>query len=139
MKKVRFFCCGLFILVALITLIGWFWHLLVTSDELGSKPEWSNLQELFSSGQKLVLKESIIVDNMSYKKRFLVLGVPEKNGKFNIWILLNPSYKSYYKQLPEGDYQIDAPTLIKVLSTGEAHPYVAKQLVSHMELKEGEE
>ena len=135
MKKNRFllFCCVLFVLLV-FALFGGCWQMFSSSDELGSYPEWSNLQELSVRGRDSVLKESVIVERMPYETRFITLGVPGKDGSSNVWILLNPLHKPYYKQLPEGDYRIDVTTLLKALATGEVHPYVAKKLASHVEI-----
>lgn len=136
-NRFLFFCCMVFILLVFISFRGcWRLYITETGDDVASIPEWSNLQTLSIKWKDSVLKKSIIIDRMPHERRFITLGIPEKNSKYNIWILLNPSYKPYYKQLPEGDYQIDVPTLIKAISTGEVHPYVAKELALHVELRE---
>ncbi|MDP2027587.1 hypothetical protein [Sulfuriferula sp.] len=121
---------------AVLTIVGFVgWHYLSQSDELGSKSEWSELQALSSEHSKSLLKENVVIKEDFFGKRYWVLGIAGKNGFPNIWILLNPSYEPYYKQLPEGSYQLDAATLLKALATGEVHPIVAKELASRVTKK----
>lgn len=115
-------------------LIWWFLQFLSESDELGSKPEWSVLQFLSvkydTDASKL--NESVVFNLESYDKQYWILGVAGENGSPNIWILLNPSHKPYYKQMPQGSYQIDTQILLKALSTGKVNPIVSKELAAHI-------
>lgn len=135
MNKRNWLLMGLAAILTISGIVGWVWHVLSKSDELSSKSEWSELQGLSVEHRKSLLRENVVVEEESYGKHYVVLGIAGKNGSPNIWILLNPSYEPYYKQLPAGGYQLDEATLVKALATGKVHPIVAKELASRVTVK----
>jgi hypothetical protein len=135
MSNRNWLCIGIAAVLTFAGFVGWLWRGLSQSHELGSKSEWSELQGLSVEYRKSLLKENIIVEEKPYDQHYFVLGIAGKDGLPNIWILLNPSYEPYYKQLQVGDYQLDKATLVKALATGKVHPIVAKELASRIATK----
>lgn len=103
------------------------------SAELASKPEWSALQAVEQEYRdKLFTKPEIL-----YIQDQHVLGVQGKDGQ-RIWILLNPKASPFYKQMPQGPFELSHDLLTQVKMSGHASETVLECLASHVPLSESQ-
>jgi len=99
------------------------------SAELASKPEWSVLQsiELENRHRRFTEPEIITIDG------YPVLGVQGNNGQ-RIWILLNSNASPFYKQVPQGSFNISSNVINQVRAIGTASETVIECLGSHLDV-----
>lgn len=101
----------LFWLVLIVTVSAFpiLYILLKQSDELGSKPENSFLQALEVQNRGTPVGDRLIIKRHN---EHCAVGIPTSSGKRRVWVLLNPKYKPYEKEMPRGeDYRISRDEL----------------------------
>jgi hypothetical protein len=76
---------------------------------LGEKSEWSTLQVIELQSRDKPLSEPVVRKVVDRE----VLGVTGASGE-NIWILLRPESPPFYKQMPEGQYDLPAALVEKL-------------------------
>lgn len=59
--------------------------------------------------------------------------IPRSSG--NVWIMLNPKFEPFYKQMPNGQYSISKQDFKKIQGSGLASSTVLRCLESHIEEK----
>jgi len=101
------------------------------SPELASKPEWSVLQSIEQEYRNKKFTEPEILTVRGYE----VLGVQGKNGQ-RIWILLKPQASPFYKQMPQGSFEISHELLDEIRTSGSASETVIECLASHIFVSE---
>jgi hypothetical protein len=79
-------------------------------ESFGEKSEWSTLQGIESQSREESLREPVV---RSVGDRE-VLGVRGTSGR-NIWILLRTESPPFYKQMPDGQYDLPS-TLVEKLA-----------------------
>jgi hypothetical protein len=67
----------------------------------GEKTEWSVLQSIEFERRSIPLDEPVL----SVVNGYEVLGVRSNKGE-NVWVLLKPAAPPFYKQLPQGNYEV---------------------------------
>jgi hypothetical protein len=78
-------------------------------ETLGEKSEWSTLQVIELQSRDKPLSEPVVRKVVDRE----VLGVTGASGE-NIWILLRPESPPFYKQMPEGQYDLPAALVEKL-------------------------
>ncbi len=101
------------------------------SAELASKPEWSVLQSIELENRHRRFTEPEIITTDGYP----VLGVQGNNGQ-RIWILLNSNASPFYKQVPQGSFNISSNVINQVRAIGTASETVIECLGSHLDVPE---
>ena len=96
-------------------------------ETLGEKSEWSLLQAVEHQERQSKLAEPIVKTINGSK----VLGVRSVGGN-NIWLLLNVQSPPYYKQLPEGNYEISREFLSALKANENLSYTVSHVLESHI-------
>src|SRR5438067_1145774 len=105
---------GLAVALVLAT-CGWVaYRALSSNEELASKAEWSVVQSVESQHRD---RPGIKIEVVKFEEYSLV-GIPVHGGRKQIWIMLNPRNAPYYKQLPEGNYQLSKEDLKSILASG---------------------
>ena len=83
--------------------------LLRQSNELGSKPENSFLQALEVQNRETPVGGRLIIKRHAGT---CAVGIPAADGKRWVWVLLNPQYRPFEKEMPNGeDYRISRDEL----------------------------
>ena len=102
-------------------------------DFIGSsKEEWYVLQTVEAENRSIKLAEGEIDDKFGY----VFLCVKASNDESNIWIMLNPHSKPYYKQMPNDlNFVLSQKVFDEVYDSGKANPIVLEELKSHLESK----
>jgi hypothetical protein len=98
-------------------------------DELASKKEWSIVQAL-EAQHRGATAESIRVEKIG---QYAVVGIPVKDARERVWVMLNARNPPYYKQLPPGSYSLSREDLKKILATAVVTSTVENCLESHVE------
>jgi hypothetical protein len=75
----------------------------------GEKSEWSTLQSIAFQTRETSLSEPVVRTVFDHE----VLGVKGASGG-NIWILLRPESPPFYKQMPEGQYDLPVDLVEKL-------------------------
>jgi hypothetical protein len=101
------------------------------SAELASKPEWSVLQSIEQEYRNKKFTEPEILNVRGHE----VLGVRGKSGQ-RVWILLNPQASPFYKQMPQGSFEISPELLELIRTSGSASETVLECLASHISISE---
>ena len=96
-------------------------------ETFGEKAEWSVLQSIEFQERERVLPEPSIRAVGSSE----VLGVRGQAGG-NIWLLLKVQSPPYYKQIPEGNYEISAGLLSQLEKERRVSYTVSHVLRSHV-------
>jgi hypothetical protein len=97
------------------------------TETFGEKAEWSALQTVELQTRNQPLSEPVLRTVADRE----VLGVRGATGD-NIWILLRTESPPFYKQMPEGQYDLP-PTLVEKLEREHRLSYtVSAVLRSHM-------
>jgi hypothetical protein len=78
-------------------------------ESFGEKSEWSTLQGIESQSREESLREPVV---RSVGDRE-VLGVRGTSGR-NIWILLRTESPPFYKQMPDGQYDLPSALVEKL-------------------------
>jgi hypothetical protein len=119
--------------IALSVAVGWVVHSCADPDLVetpGEKSEWSVLQAIELRERDSALSEPVI-RTVGEHEVHEVLGVRSDTGQ-NIWILLKPKAPPFYKQMPEGTYELPA-TLVDGMEREHRLSYtVAHVLRSHV-------
>ena len=73
------------------------------AETAGEKQEWASLQDVEVSMRNIPLNEPTVrtISDQEF------LGVRGSSGT-NIWIMLKPESPPYYKQMPQGQYDVPA-------------------------------
>jgi hypothetical protein len=99
-------------------------------ETFGEKSEWSTLQAVEFENRKAALSAPL-VRSMHDRE---VLGVKGESGE-NIWILLRTESPPFYKQMPNGQYDLPA-SLVDQLENERRLSYTVKvALRSHVRKK----
>lgn len=105
-----------------------------TSPELvetfGEKREWSVLQSVEADNRDTSLREPVI--RKIFERE--VIGVRGSSGE-NIWIMLKPESPPYYKQMPDGPFDLPAPFVEQLHREHRLSYTVASVLRSHIREK----
>ena len=103
-----------------------------SDDDIESKTEWGNLQSVSQNfdGKALSTSEIVSREGMSF---FCVVSPDSPYER--VWILLHPNSPPYYKQMPEGSYNISKEDYQKVQASGLASSTVLAVLSSHITFK----
>jgi len=62
------------------------------------------------------------------KKKYFLAGFPSIDGGGNVWILLNPKYAPYYKQIPEVEFSITTDDIEKIKRVNGVSSKVVEEL-----------
>jgi hypothetical protein len=94
----------------------------------GDKREWSILQtvELDTRQQRTDRVQFRVVDG------YELLAVPRDGDARVVWIMLKPSSPPFYKQMPDGNFSIDAAQLQELAAQGRVTSTVESALRSHV-------
>ena len=99
-------------------------------ETFGEKSEWSILQSIESQTRETPLTGPVVRKIFDHE----VLGVNGTSGE-NIWILLRTESPPFYKQMPDGQYNL-APDLVEKLEYEHRVSYtVGTVLRSHIHKK----
>jgi len=96
-------------------------------ETFGEKREWSTLQAIESQTRNNPLTEPV-VRLVSERE---VLGVKGSSGQ-NIWILLRTESPPFYKQMPEGQYDLPTALVEKLQREHRLSYTVGEVLRSHV-------
>jgi hypothetical protein len=96
----------------------------------GEKSEWSTLQSIELQTRETSLSEPVVRKVFDHH----VLGVQGTSGK-NIWILLRTESPPFYKQLPDGQYDLPADLVEKLDRQHRLSYTVGAVLRSHVRQK----
>jgi hypothetical protein len=96
----------------------------------GEKSEWSTLQAIELQTRNNSLSEPVV--RLVFERE--VLGVKGASGD-NIWILLRPESPPFYKQIPEGQYDLPAALVEKLEHERRLSYTVGAVLRSHVRQK----
>ena len=99
-------------------------------ETLESKSEWSSLQVATVRSKNDPLIEPVVHQIGDLE----VLGVKGAAGE-NIWILLRAASPPFYKQLPDGQYDLPVALVEKLEKEGRVSYTVGTVLRSHVRLK----
>ncbi|HMC28845.1 MAG TPA: hypothetical protein VKM56_13735 [Verrucomicrobiae bacterium] len=110
--------CGMF----LLALSG-------CGDELASKTEWSVVQAVEAQHRERP-SDSVTVQRI---EDYAIAGIPVKDGRKTVWILLNARNPPFYKQLPKGNYSLSKEELRKILASARVTSTVENCLESHLD------
>lgn len=116
-------------LIAIISAFPIFLILLKRSNELGSKPEYSILQVLEVQNRATPITDRLLVKR---RNEYYVVGIPASNGKQWVWVLLNPKYRPFVKELPAESYRITHDQLGSLRRECEVTDPVVKTLEKHL-------
>jgi hypothetical protein len=123
----------LFWLVLLVTIAAFpiLFILLKQSDELGSKPENSFLQALEVQNRGTPVGGDLILKRHD---EYCAVGIPVTSGKRWVWVLLNPKYQPFQKEMPGGeDYRISRDQLNWLKGQCEISEPVVQMLERHIQ------
>lgn len=120
---------GLALAAVLIVCGGLVYRIIFSNEELASKVEWSIIQAVESQhrdkpGDKI---EIVKMDDYS------LVGIPARDTRKEIWIMLNSRNSPFYKQLPQGSYALSKEDLEEILASGVVTSTVKSCLESHVE------
>lgn len=101
------------------------------SAELASKPEWSALQAIEQEYRDKPFTKPEILEIQDQR----VLGVQGKNSQ-RIWILLNPKASPFYKQIPQGPFELSHDLFTQIKTSGHASETVLECLASHVPISD---
>ena len=96
-------------------------------ETFGEKSEWSTLQAIESQTRNIPLTEPV-VRLVSERE---IIGVKGSSGQ-NIWILLRTESPPFYKQMPEGQYDLPAALVEKLQRERRLSYTVGEVLRSHV-------
>ena len=96
-------------------------------ETFGEKSEWSTLQAIELQARDTLLTEPVIRQIADRE----VLGVKGAAGK-NIWILLRTESPPFYKQMPQGQYDLPGDLVEKLIHEGRLSYTVGVALRSHV-------
>jgi hypothetical protein len=99
-------------------------------ETFGEKSEWSTLQGIEHQTRETLLSEPVVRKIFDHE----VLGVKGASGG-NIWILLRTESPPYYKQMPEGQYDIPIALVEKLDHEQRLSYTVGAVLRSHVRQK----
>ncbi len=122
----------LFWIVLIVTISAFpiFFFLLKQSNELGSKPEYSFLQAIAVQDRNAPAEGGLIIKRHN---RYCAVGIPAADGKDRVWVLLNPKYRPYEKEMPSGeDYRISRDNLDSLKKQCKITDPVVHLLESHL-------
>jgi len=100
------------------------------AETTGEKSEWSTLQAIEFAERDKPLREPVLrkLDEEE------ILGVPGASGQ-NTWIMLRPESPPFYKQMPEGQYDLPAVFVDKLEQEHRVSYTVGAVLRSHVRKK----
>jgi len=98
-------------------------------EELASKREWSVVQAVEAQNRESRL-DSVSVQTVG---EYSLAGIPLKDGRKRVWVLLNARKPPYYKQLPQGNYSLSSEDLKKILTSAHVSSTVENCLESHLD------
>ena len=101
-----------------------------SGESLGAKKEWAILQALEFKHRDSALSGPTMFETNGYRIACISADKGEK-----IFILLNPQFSPFYKQLPEADYSLSPDHFIKVLQEGHPISTVREAMKSHINEK----
>jgi hypothetical protein len=78
-------------------------------ETFGEKTEWSVLQSIEFEKRAVPISEPLLLVVNGYE----VLGVRSSRGE-NVWVLLKPAAPPFYKQMPQGNYEVPKRLLARL-------------------------
>ena len=98
----------------------------IIPDIEGEKKEWGILQKQINSP---------IVDlELHEEAGYHLVCLPSAGNHQRIWIMLDPQYPSFYKQIPHDmNYSLSREQLDKITATQHVTPTVEEVFLSHMQ------
>ena len=99
-------------------------------ENFGEKNEWSILQEIEHQTRQTLLSEPVVRKIFDHE----VLGVKGTSGT-NIWILLRTESPPFYKQIPDGQYDVPLDLVEKLDHEHRLSYTVGAVLRSHVRQK----
>jgi hypothetical protein len=97
-------------------------------ESTGDKKEWSILQ-----GQEVQHRGQIpLAPEISTADGYTLVSVSSADSSHRIWIMLWPKSPPFYKQMPEGDFQIPQALLLQWLDQRKISSTVYEALRSHV-------
>ena len=104
------------------------WKDLSKHQELQSKREWSVLQAVeLEQRARSISNNPIIITN----EGCVIAGLLSEDKHNRIWLLLNPRFEPFVKQIPEGDFWITEKDFEMILKTT-VHRKVLDTLKMHL-------
>ncbi len=91
------------------------------------KTEWSVLQYVEYKNRKIPVSEPVLQVVAEHE----VLGVRGLRGE-NIWVLLKPKAPPFYKQMPQGNYEISKELIERLVRERRLSYTVEQVLTSHI-------
>jgi hypothetical protein len=98
-------------------------------EELSSKVEWSVVQSVEWQHRDKPGDKIEIVRMEEYS----LVGIPIKDAKRKVWIMLNAKNPPYYKQIPAGNYTLSENEFKTIMASNIVSSTVANCLKSHVE------
>jgi len=99
-------------------------------ETFGEKSEWSTLQGIEHQTRQTLLSEPVVRKIFDHE----VLGVKGTSGT-NIWILLRTESPPFYKQIPDGQYDVPLDLVEKLDHEDRLSYTVGAVLRSHVRQK----
>jgi hypothetical protein len=84
--------------------------IILCCDDFGNKSEYSILQEIEYS------QRNLMVSKIEFKEKngYFIAGFKADNANKNVWVLLNPKYPPYYKQMPQDRFSLTSSELNEI-------------------------
>lgn len=119
-----------FTLAVVLVVCGWLTYCAMFSgEELASKVEWSILQSVVWQHRAKSSNNIEIVRMEDYS----LAGIPVKDARREIWIMLNAKNPPYYKQFPLGHFQLTKQDFKTIITSNPVSSTVENCLESHIE------
>jgi hypothetical protein len=120
---------GLVVAVVLIICSWLVYRATFSNEELASKVEWSIVQSVeWQHRDKPGDKIEIVRMN-----EYSLVGIPVKEGREKVWVMLNAKNPPYYKQLTAGNYKLSEQDFKAIVASNIVSSTVANCLESHVE------
>ena len=97
-------------------------------ESWGDKQEWSILQGLEVETRNQTLTQPTIRWVADYE----LLGVPREGDSRPVWIMLTPRHPPFYKQMPEGEFELSEGILNDLVRRRAVISTVEEALRSHV-------
>lgn len=113
------------ILVALLVYAAWY---LYSAEQFNTKGEWSVVQAVEYKYRSIKSDEHLILERTA--ENYCLAGIITQSSSHRVWVLLNAKSTPYWKQIPEGNFNITVEELKKVAAFCRVQPEVLARLIS---------
>ena len=105
-------------------------HAVLSNEEVASLTEWSDIQAIAVQHRDKPIERIEIekIDGYSF------VGIPVRDARKQVWIMLNPRNPPLYKQGPSGNYTLSKEEFKTILASNVVSSSVANCLESHLEV-----